>query len=114
MRQRPGPAVPDDTAVVKNFLKLSTGFLALPSGEIRLSANVGWYRQERLDTKLIPPYSMGAMAGCRLLIAAVVSLRLSANCARIAGKPRRSVNSPQARVVFSTDQPFCFRLSEKP
>jgi len=35
------PAVPDDTAVVENFLELGGGFFTLPGREIRLAANVG-------------------------------------------------------------------------
>ena len=42
MRQRSRPAVPDDTAVVENLLKLGGGRTALPSRKIRLAANIRW------------------------------------------------------------------------
>jgi len=40
-RQRTGPTVPDNAAVVENLPKLSGGLRALSGREIRLSANVG-------------------------------------------------------------------------
>src|SRR5580704_12563245 len=40
MRQRSRPTVPDDAAVVENFLKLGGGSAALPSCQVCLSANV--------------------------------------------------------------------------
>ncbi|MGA7967688.1 MAG: hypothetical protein WB983_03580, partial [Terriglobales bacterium] len=41
MSQRSGPAVPDDSAVVDDLLKLRDRFLALPRRRVRLAANVG-------------------------------------------------------------------------
>jgi hypothetical protein len=41
MRQCTRPAVPDDAAVVENFLELGCGFFALPNRKICLAANVG-------------------------------------------------------------------------
>src|ERR1700677_837966 len=40
MRQRSGPTVPHNAAVVDNLLKLDGGFFALPGCQICLSANV--------------------------------------------------------------------------
>src|SRR5271168_733026 len=40
MRQRPRPAVPDDAAVVEDFLELGGGFLTLSGGHVCLSADV--------------------------------------------------------------------------
>ncbi len=40
MRQRSGPAVPDDAAVVEDLLKLGGGFFALSGCQICLAANV--------------------------------------------------------------------------
>jgi hypothetical protein len=53
MRQRSCPAVPDDAAVVKNFLKFGGGFLALSSSEIRLAANVCRIEAGKISDKLI-------------------------------------------------------------
>ena len=41
MRQCSRPALPDDAAVVEDFLELGGGFCALTGCEIRLAANVG-------------------------------------------------------------------------
>ena len=41
MRQRSRPAVPDDAAVVENFLKLGGGGGVLPRCQICFSTNVG-------------------------------------------------------------------------
>jgi hypothetical protein len=49
MRQRSRPAVPDDAAVVDDFLKLGGGFLALSSNEIRLAANVCRIEAGKID-----------------------------------------------------------------
>ena len=81
MRQGSRPAVPDDAAVVEDFLELGGGCAALSGREIRLAANVGRIEAGDIVHKRNLPVLDGWQAACRPLIAAAGFLRSSASCA---------------------------------
>ena len=64
MCQRSRPAVPDDAAVVENFLKLCGGSAALFGCQVCVSANVGWIETGKIGPRLWNQSSPFATDGC--------------------------------------------------
>ena len=81
MRQRCGPAVPDDPAAVENFSQLGRSLGTLPGGKIRFAADVGQSRQEpdALAPNATIPNSSGGEATCTAITPKTLSLGRSPN-----------------------------------
>ncbi len=74
MRQCPRPTIPDDTAVVENFLKLSDGSTALSGGQVCVSAYIYMIEAGNIvDENKLPQLDSGSTlqgieSGSRFLI----------------------------------------------
>ena len=79
--ERPSPAVPYDTAVVKNLLEFGGGFLALTCCHIRLAANVRRIQAGDVGDESGDASPFDRRQRLSVLMAAAVFFLLSATCA---------------------------------
>ena len=85
MRQRSRPAVPDDAAVIENFLEFGGGRIALSRGQIGLAANVGRIEAGNIADERNLPELNGWRCGLQIVERRDGFFRFSASCARIGG-----------------------------
>ena len=81
MRQRSGPAVPDDAAVVENLLKLGGGFFALPGCQVCLAAHIDVIEAGKIGDERNLPQLDGRSSGLQRSQGAAGFFSSSANCA---------------------------------